>query len=74
MLTYLITDMKGGETMCCGTESQHGEFCGCGVPSEYTPRFMTADQRIAKLEQYLAGLQEEAKAVREHIAKIKKEK
>ena len=66
--------MKGGETMCCGTESKHGEFCGCGVPSEYTPRFMTRDQKIAKLEQYLAGLQDEAKAVEEHIARIKAEK
>jgi len=66
--------MKGGETMCCGTESKHREFCGCGVPSEYTPRFMTWDQKIAKLEQYLAGLQNEAKAVEEHIARIKAEK
>jgi hypothetical protein len=34
---------------------------------------MTRDQKIAKLEQYLAGLQDEAKAVEEHIAKIKEE-
>jgi len=65
--------MKGGETMCCGTESRQSDFCGCGcgVHSEYTPRFMTRDQKISKLEQYLAGLREEAKAVEEHIAKIK---
>jgi len=35
---------------------------------------MTRDQKITKLEKYLADLQEEAKAVKEHIAKIKKEK
>jgi len=68
--------MKGGETMCCQTESKHSEFCDCGcdVHSEYRPRFMTKDQKITKLEGYLAGLQGEAKAVEEHIAKIKKEK
>ena len=66
--------MKVGETMCCQTESKHGEFCGCGGPSEYRPRFMTRDQKITKLEKYLGGLQGEAKAVEEHIAKIKKEK
>ena len=68
--------MKGGETMCCGTESQLSEFCGCGcgVHSEYRPRFMTKDQKIAKLEQYLTSPQDEAKAVEEHIAKIKEEK
>ncbi len=62
--------------MCCQTESKHSEFCGCGCegPSIYRPRFMTRDQKITKLEEYLTGLQEEAKAVKEHIAKIKKEK
>ena len=60
--------------MCCGTESRPDEFCGCGVQSEYTPRFMTTDQKIAKLEQYLAGLQDETKAVEEYIVKIKEEK
>lgn len=62
--------------MCCGTQTMAGEFCGCGcgIRSEYTPRFMTKNQKIAKLEQYLAGLQEEAKAVKEHIAKMKQEK
>ena len=60
--------------MCCQTESKHGEFCDCNVHSEYRPRFMTRDQKITKLEKYLADLQEEAKAVKEHIAKIKKEK
>jgi hypothetical protein len=31
-------------------------------------------QRIARLQEYLGNLREEAKAVEEHIAQIKKEK
>ena len=69
--------------MCCGTESQHnawqwahhhGGFCGCGAPSHCGPRFMTKEQKIARLEEYLGGLREEAKAVEEHIAEMKEEK
>lgn len=60
--------------MCCGTERNQVEFCGCGVHSEYRPRFVTRDQKIAKLEQYLAGLRDEAKAVEEHIAQLKEGK
>ena len=75
--------MKGGETMCCTTGSHHGFhgsghqnvcFCGCDEPGSYRPRFMTKKQRIANLQQYLEALQDEAKAVEEHIAQIKKEK
>ncbi|MFC1825372.1 hypothetical protein ACFL9T_21885 [Thermodesulfobacteriota bacterium] len=62
--------------MCCGTENRQGDFCGCGCGGKtgYMPRFMTRDQKIAKLEQYLAGLQDEAKGVEEHIANIQEEK
>jgi hypothetical protein len=69
--------------MCCGTESQHsawqwarhhGSFCGCGALSHYGPRFMTKEQKIARLEEYLEGLRGEAKAVEEHIAEMKEEK
>jgi len=35
---------------------------------------MTNKQRIAKLEKHLGNLRDEAKAVEEHIAQIKKEK
>lgn len=35
---------------------------------------MTKDQRIARLKQHLEDLKNEAKAVEEHIAQIKKEK
>jgi hypothetical protein len=35
---------------------------------------MTKKQKIARLENHLENLKEEAKAVEEHIAKIRKEK
>lgn len=69
--------------MCCNTPSQQGfqrwgrpSFCDCGCdePPYARPRFMTKKQRVMGLEQHLADLQEEAKAVKEHIAQIKKEK
>lgn len=63
--------------MCCGTEGKHGKHSGCcgmqGIQSEYTPRFMTKDQKISKLEKYRETLLDEAKAVDEHIAQIKEQ-
>ena len=75
--------MGGGDTMCCDTGSHYGFqrrehptacFCGCIDPEYYRPRFMTKKQRIANLEKHLGILRDEAKAVEEHIAQIKKEK
>ncbi len=69
--------------MCCSTEGQHefhrggrqdACFCGCDYPWPNRPRFITKKQRITNLEQHLEGLRDEAKAVEEHIARIKKEK
>ena len=69
--------------MCCGATSHHGwvrhhgGVCACGVPSHCGPHlvtFVTKEQRIARLEEYLQGLQQEAKAVEEHIAEMKEEK
>jgi hypothetical protein len=69
--------------MCCDTDRHRGFqrwghpsvcFCGCGDPMYFRPRFMTKDQRIARLKQHLEDLKNEAKAVEEHIAQIKKEK
>lgn len=69
--------------MCCGPESHHGAshwgyhhvgFCGCGVPAQCGPRFMTKEQKIAKLEGYLGALREEVKAMEEHIAEMQGEK
>lgn len=54
----------------------HGDWCGCG-PGERGPgshfrrRFRTREERIAWLEEYLAELRTEAKAVEERIAKTK---
>jgi hypothetical protein len=69
--------------MCCRTGSHHGrhgwrheQACGCGCHGgEFPrPRFITKAKRIAGLERYLEDLQDEVKAVKEHIAEIKKEK
>lgn len=69
--------------MCCAAGRHHGIqgwghqnvcFCGCDDPAFLRPRFMTKKKRIAKLEEHLEDLRDEAKAVEEHIAQIKKEK
>jgi hypothetical protein len=69
--------------MCCGPESHHGAghwgyhhvgFCGCGVPTHCGPRFVTKEQKIARLEKYLKTLRQEVKAVEEHIAGMQEEK
>ena len=83
MRIFANFDMKGGDTMCCATGSRPGPqrwghqnvcLCGCDDPEFYRPRFMTKKQRIANLEKHLEVLRDEAKAVEEHIAQIKKEK
>jgi hypothetical protein len=71
--------------MCCRTESHHGRGrhhggscdcgcgcgCGCGGHSHFGRRFLTKEEQIARLEQYLESLQTEAKAVEERIAALK---
>jgi hypothetical protein len=53
---------------------RHADSCGCGGsdecggPSHFRRRFWTKEEKIARLEQYLADLREEAKAVEERIA------
>jgi len=56
--------------MCCGPESHHGGFCCCGGYSRPRLCFWTKEEKIAWLEQYLEGLQEETKAVEERIAAL----
>ena len=83
MLIFANIDRKGGDSMCCSTGS-HQEFqkwgrpgaclCGCDDSMYFGPRFMTKEQRIDRLKQHLANLKDEANAVEEHIAQIKKEK
>ena len=74
---------KGGDLMCCnaglhhrGQRWGHQQACGCGcLGGEFSrPRFMTKAKRIASLEDHLADLQDQVKAVKEHIAELKKEK
>ncbi len=69
--------------MCCQTTRHHGSQrwgpqivcdCGCDQPPYARPRFMSKKQRIEALEMHLADLREEAKGVKEHIVRIKKEK
>jgi hypothetical protein len=68
--------------MCCGSESHHGGWhrghhhggsCCCDEPFRFGSRFWTKKEKIVWLEQYLDGLQEEAKAVEERIAALKGE-
>ena len=69
--------------MCCNTASHHGFqraghpggcLCGCDDPMYFGPQFMTKKQKIASLEKHLENLRDQAEAVAEHIAQIKKEK
>lgn len=75
--------MWGGDHMCCNTGSHHGSerwghpgvcFCGCDDAINFRPRFITKAQKINRLKQYLEDLKNEAKAVEEQIAQIKKDK
>ena len=67
--------------MRCGTESHHGSFCncgchrhgcscGCGGHGQFGRRFLTKEEEVAGLEEYLENLQKEVQAVQEHIAKL----
>jgi hypothetical protein len=69
--------------MCCETEGHHGGHhhgahhrggCGCGCGCSHSgPAFWTKAEKIARLEQVLADLQEETKAVEARIAALKAE-
>jgi hypothetical protein len=61
--------------MCCGTRGHHGGLCGCGCGGQghLGRRFMTKEERIAGLEEYLESLQKEAQAAEEHIAALNRE-
>ena len=68
--------------MCCQMENHHGckckshhhsGSCDCDNHSHFERRFMTKEEKIAQLEQYLENLQMEAKAVQEHIAVLEEE-
>lgn len=72
--------------MSCGHEGHHGKRhhghhhggdcgcdCGCGEHSGFGPRFWTKEEKIAWLKEYLDGLKEQEKAVKERIAALKGE-
>jgi hypothetical protein len=72
--------------MCCGTGSYHGGHhgghhwghhpvcsCGCGGPADFGACFPTKEEKVARLERYLEGLQEATRTVEARIAALKEE-
>lgn len=66
--------------MCCHSEGHHGKghrhhhtagTCGCGEHFRFGACFATNEEKAAWLEQRRDELQEEIKALDEHIAKLK---
>ena len=71
--------------MCCETKSHHGRgrhhcscghghhggSCGCGCGGGFGRRFLTKEEKIAGLQEYLEGLRKEAQAVEERITALK---
>ena len=52
----------------------HGCDCGCHTAGfRFGHCFATREEKVSWLERYLEGLQEEAQAVEERIAKLKEE-
>ena len=62
----------------CGGHEPHGHHgCSCGCHQHhggmgFHRRFVSRDEIISKLEEYLKQLQAEAKGVEERIAELKK--
>jgi hypothetical protein len=74
------------ENCCCGRHAHHGHHvmnrerqhhdgCNCGHPHGYGFRrqFISKEEVVARLEDYLKELRAEAKGVEEHIEELKKE-
>lgn len=67
-------DTLRGQCACgCHDHSRH--VCNCGRHHEgrrhaFRRHFVTREERIARLQQYLDALRKEAQAVEEHIAAI----
>jgi hypothetical protein len=55
---------------CGQPRHHHGDCCGCGAPLHGGRRFWTKEEKIARLEKYLEGLEKEAQAVKEHIVEM----
>jgi len=52
---------------------RHGDSCCCGKHSGFGPCFWTREEKIARIEEYLASLQEKVKAVEERITALREE-
>ena len=67
-----------GEDCGCGGHEPHGHHgCSCGCHQHhggmgFHRRFVSREEIISKLEEYLKQLQAEAKGVEERIAELKK--
>ena len=62
------THHHGGYCGCGRPRHHHGGACGCGTNFHARRRFCTKEEKVARLQQYLEGLENEAQAVREQIA------
>ena len=58
--------------MCCGPKMHHSGFASCSRVSHSCCCSSDRNDNVEHLEQYLDGLQQEAKAVEKQIADIKK--
>lgn len=56
---------------CEGKGHHHNGSCDCDNRSHFKRRFVTKEEKVAQLEQYLEDLQKETQAVQEHIAVLK---
>lgn len=61
----------------CGGHGHHAEGCGCGCHQHhggmrFQRHFISQEEIISRLEEYLKQLQSEAKGVEERIAEMKK--
>lgn len=63
----------------CDCDCERGCGCGCGCGCNcgrgggFERRFLTKEEKIAELQEYLESLQKEAQAVEEHIAALRGE-
>ena len=60
-----VSGMHHSGGCCCGMHHGHGEFM--------QRRFISKEEVIAKLEEYLKQLQAEAKGVEERLTQLRKE-
>lgn len=62
--------------MCCHNQQQKSCGCqrdeshGCEKSAHFSRRYLTKQEEISRLEQYLADLQAESQAVEEQIAQL----